>query len=197
MLQERGYALENKSGYYVHDPVLGLVLAKAIEMGIQLVAYEAPYGTDDTTIPDAREEIQAENLYQRIYIKDSTAKAFIYCGYGHGLRSWPNGKKMMGERLINRPGSDKRVLSIDQVSYSLVQGKNYPNGDYGAFLATNPTEPAMGFDDSGKVWLQEFCKNRYDGLIFHPPYQTCGADLRGCSSCMQIAANIPRARFSD
>lgn len=68
------------TGHYVCEPVAGELVRKALEIGYTLVPYE------DTVYPHSvkqREYAQAQNLFDFIQKKDTSAKILVHAGYGH------------------------------------------------------------------------------------------------------------------
>ena len=76
----RKYPQQDVSGYYVNEPCYGDMVREALRLGFTLVAYEF-----ESRIFELREKKQAENIYNRIFVKNPNAKVVIHCGYGHGL----------------------------------------------------------------------------------------------------------------
>ena len=79
-LPQRGYATAD-TGFYSRDPLLALIVRRALALGYRLVAYDAD--TTRALAPDERERIQATNLYRRTLGRDRTAKVLVHAGYAH------------------------------------------------------------------------------------------------------------------
>ncbi len=77
-LAARGYPLENSGSEYLHEPMLGEIARKALQLGFIVV----PYETDSATT-EGRESGQAKNLYQRVFAKHPDARLFVHAGYAH------------------------------------------------------------------------------------------------------------------
>src|SRR5690606_37224012 len=81
-LNNRKYPTKN-SGYYTREPFFGLFIRKAMDMGFAIVGYDE-FETDN------REKAQAVNL-DKIFLKDTHAKVFVYAGIDHILENNANG----------------------------------------------------------------------------------------------------------
>lgn len=114
-LVARGYPREFTTGMYVNDPVYGMVVRRAIQLGFHIVGYETPNEKN----PDERERIQAKKL-SCILQRDKSAKLLVLAGFGHITKgrvpkdSFARGK-MMAEYF--REYSGLIPLSVDTVSY--------------------------------------------------------------------------------
>lgn len=124
-LEKRGYpTLE--TGYYLRDPVFADLIRTALALGYRVIPYEArkpasPYGSSNPLADiNAREREQAENLKNRILLRDPQAKMLVHVGYGHHSEQTTElefeGKKgelkLMGGRFKELTGIDP--LTIDQ-----------------------------------------------------------------------------------
>lgn len=77
-LMQRGYPLESSGSDYLHEPLYGEIVRRAVQLGFTLVAYDAE-GTKD----QARESGQAKNLYRKVFAHDPAARLFVHAGYAH------------------------------------------------------------------------------------------------------------------
>lgn len=77
-LVARGYPLESSGSEYLHEPIYGEIIRKAIAIGYKIISYDA-----DTVDPIAREEIQAQHLYERVFREDPHARVVVHAGYAH------------------------------------------------------------------------------------------------------------------
>lgn len=118
-LNERGYPTKS-SGAYINEPVYGDLIREAIKLGYKVVPYEVSFGGG----PDARERGQAENLKNRIFLKDLQAKVLVHVGYGHNSEATrKNGTKLMAGYLKEFTGIDP--LTIDQTVMSERSASEY------------------------------------------------------------------------
>jgi hypothetical protein len=120
----RGYS-RIADGHYNREPVFGDLIRQALAAGYRPVAYEhrddVKTGLDTDWIAriGVREEGQAQNLVDRLFAKDPTARVFIYVGYSHALKAPQDaggGRQnvWMAARLRDKTGIDP--LSIDQAT---------------------------------------------------------------------------------
>lgn len=77
-LAARGYALESSGSEYLREPIYGEIVRQAIALGYKVISYDA-----DTVNPVAREQAQAQNLEERIFRKDPSARVIVHAGYAH------------------------------------------------------------------------------------------------------------------
>jgi len=76
-LAKRGYPTHKSGTEYLRDPLYGDIVREAIRLGFTLVPY------DDALTGQARENDQAETLYQKVFAKDPHARLFVHAGYAH------------------------------------------------------------------------------------------------------------------
>jgi len=96
----RGYPIFKKTGIYINDPVYGLLIRHALDLGFTLIPYES-YGKN-------RELDQANNIYNSY--KSEKGKLIVYAGYGHICESAEN--PFMARYLKEKLGED--LLTITQ-----------------------------------------------------------------------------------
>lgn len=77
-LATRGYPLQSSGSEYLHEPLLGEIARKALQLGFVVVPYEA-----DSATTAGRESGQARNLYQRVFAAHPGARLFVHAGYAH------------------------------------------------------------------------------------------------------------------
>lgn len=77
-LATRGYPLWTSGSEYMHEPLLGEIARKALQLGFVLVPYEA-----DSSTTAGRESGQANNLYERVFAGHPGARLFVHAGYAH------------------------------------------------------------------------------------------------------------------
>jgi hypothetical protein len=108
-LLKRGYPIAASGSEYLHEPLYGDIVREAIRLGYVIVPYEA---TDAT--PQGRENGQARNLYEQVFVRDPEAKLFVHAGYAHidKQRGRIGRTRPMAMQLGKLSGFDP--LSIDQ-----------------------------------------------------------------------------------
>lgn len=76
-LAKRGYPIRNSGTEYLLDPLYGDIVREAIRLGFVIVPY------DNALTGQARENAQAETLYQKVFDRDPHARLFVHAGYAH------------------------------------------------------------------------------------------------------------------
>ncbi|MGK6352222.1 hypothetical protein [Parapedobacter sp. DT-150] len=95
-----------KTGFYTQEQQYARLIRKALVLGFTLVAYE------NTDPAKDREEGQAENLFNKTFAQDPTAKVLVLAGMDHILETpAPNGKKWMAALFKERYGIDPLTIS--------------------------------------------------------------------------------------
>ncbi|MFS2318245.1 hypothetical protein RMQ97_09925 [Maricaulis sp. D1M11] len=112
------------SGYYFSDPMMGHVLSVADQQGFDWFAYEiraeqridcaVQECTPETRIAN-REQAQAQNIHERVFVDNPNARVALYVGFSH-LDEGHDGNTWMAARLAELSGFDP--LTIDQVTGS-------------------------------------------------------------------------------
>lgn len=115
-INKRKYPLQDISGYYVNEPCYADMVREALRLGFTLIPYE--FESRDT---DLRERKQAENLYNRIFLKNPKAKVVIHCGYSHGYDKKLEGEfSMMGYYLKEKSRINPFVVNqIEKINDSV------------------------------------------------------------------------------
>lgn len=108
----RSTAPDAASGYYLMEPQMAGLVREALRLGFKLAAYE-----DETTGGGDREEIQAQNLYERVLKAQPDAKVVVWAGYGHVYKRSPFDRRMMAQRLWELTG--REPFSLFQVADAL------------------------------------------------------------------------------
>jgi hypothetical protein len=111
-LTQRGYPIDKSGTEYLHEPLYGEIVRTAIRLGYIIVPYDS-----SESEAQARETGQANNLYQRIFKKDPTAKLFVHCGYAHldKAKNRLGDTEPMAMRLQALTGIEP--LSVDQTQF--------------------------------------------------------------------------------
>jgi len=124
-LSARGYPVWTSGSEYLHEPLLGEIARKALQLGFVLVPYEV-----DSTTTEGRESGQAENLYKRVFAGHPEARLFVHAGYAHidKVRGRLGSAIPMAATLARLSGIEP--LSIEQTQ----------------FREANPTVPHASYD---------------------------------------------------
>jgi len=156
---------DQRSGYYVRDPVFASAIRTARRLGYQLVAYdtEARGAPDD---PSFRDRTQAENLKARIFDRDPKAKALIVAGRLHASEIVaPDGWTPMASVLKKLAAFDPLTIYAPTMSQRLTPQEEAPL--YRAATAARLDEPTIFVDAaSGKLLGFEAC----DAYVFWPRF---------------------------
>ncbi|MFC5437985.1 hypothetical protein ACFPME_15600 [Rhodanobacter umsongensis] len=170
-LMQRGYPVRRSGSEYLREPLYGDIVREAIRLGYIIV----PYDTDGT--PQAREDGQAKNLYERVFAGNPHAKLFVHAGYAHidKQRGRLGPVEPMAMQLAKLSGVE--ALSIDQTD---IREENPRSEElaYHAFLHAlkkfetilQPMQPRFG-SGPGDV-PQRPASDAYAHLIaeFHPAH---------------------------
>ena len=102
------------TGGYTTDPVFARFLREALALGYEPVSYEQTKAQDPpgSGIPE-REQAQANNLMQKIFLGRPKEKVLILVGHGHLAEVPGKHGELMGARLKRMTGIDP--LTVDQV----------------------------------------------------------------------------------
>ncbi len=99
--------LTYKTGLAATEPVAGEMVRIALDIGFKLVAYDDPDAAKHTA--RERDSIEASGLFQ-ILKEDSTARIFVYAGYGHIA------EKSSSEKFVPMAMAFKRISGIDPLT---------------------------------------------------------------------------------
>ena len=151
-LDERGYPLES-DGTYTRDPVLGDLVRRALELGLEVVAYEAPPAPADLQDPllrtNRREGQQAERL-AALFDEAPDARLIVWCGRHHlseqrpadPTREWTPMGGIFAERTELDP------LSVDLMVMVEADAPERERPAYREAAAAGHTDEATVFVDS-------------------------------------------------
>ncbi|QDU68002.1 hypothetical protein [Engelhardtia mirabilis] len=121
-LNRRGYPLES-DGFYTKDPVLGDLVRRALELGLEVTGYEAELSrrppevaADPLAATNWREERQAANL-AAILEAAPEARLIVWCGRHHLLESEPSEG---GGDWTPMGGIFKRTTGVDPLTVDLM-----------------------------------------------------------------------------
>jgi hypothetical protein len=163
-LNQRHYPLIS-SGYYTREPQYGKLIRDALQLGYQVVAYEART-KDEFASGKSREIAQARHI-QAILEKDPKAKILVHCGYDHVVEvpmsnSW---QKAMAGRL--KEFTDIDPLTIDQQQWTEQSqvAKEHP-----LYRSMKLSQASVFVDASGQVY-PGLSVGRTDIQVAHPRTQ--------------------------
>lgn len=161
-LAQRGYPLVSSGTEYLHEPLYGEIVREAIRLGYTLVPYDP---TDPA--PD-RDLAQAENLYQRVFAHNPSARLFALVGYAH-LDKAPGELgpvTPMAMRLKALTGIEP--LSIDQTMFREIRPEP-PHSIYRWVAAAWPSHTPVVLQVQGEDALWSADPKRYDISVILPP----------------------------
>jgi len=155
-------------GTYSNEPVFGRLVGLAKSLGYQLIAYERTLEQDsalarehpDLSTGDRREQIQAENLMERVFGARPDAKLVIHVGHGHVRERGPAAPYAvpMAQILKRRAGRDPLTISQTDCKSSgsgdvigEVSGNTTTDGSVDLFVG----HPTLTFRGQRPTWRQE------------------------------------------
>jgi hypothetical protein len=161
-LARRGYPIDASGSEYVHEPLYGEIIREALHLGFKVVAYDV-----DADSTADREMGQAENLYNKVFAKDPSARLFVHAGYAH----IDKGKQRLGNiepmAMRLRELSGLESFSIDQTQFLEVFSEK---ADAYRQLVERfqPARPVVLINRSdGELWSAQ--KKLYDANVILPP----------------------------
>lgn len=145
-LTHRGYPISTSGTEYLQEPLYGDIIRTAIKLGFVIVPYDNEY------TGQARENAQAETLYEKVFAKNRHARLFVHAGYAHIDKEIGRLGSLhpMAMRLQSLTGIDP--LSIDQTEFleSNMDSKDAYHRLIGAFPSKAPE--ILINRNSGKPW---------------------------------------------
>lgn len=161
-LMARGYPIGKSGSVYIHEPNYGEIVRTAIKLGFKIVPYDVSSGS-----AQRRESGQAENLYERVFAKDPSARLFVHAGYAHidKHKGRLGDLRPMAMELKRLTGIEP--LSIDQTQFR-EQIPSEPDA-YETLIENFPVKgPTVLVDRAtGKPWTA--FPSRYDVNVLLPP----------------------------
>ena len=163
-------------GYYAREPRMANLMREALRLGFTLVAYE-----DETTDGKRdREEVQAQNLVERVFAKDPKAKVVVWAGYGHIYKNENHVGRTMALRLWQKTGLEPFCLFqlSDSLDPDLSESPLYRNLMLDA--ASPPDHPVVVRNRKGLYPALDALELMQrspsgapivDGYILHPPFR--------------------------
>lgn len=175
----KGYPRQG-DGPYLRDPYFAEFMREAIRDKWKFVAYE--YDASDTGASRSerirrREEGQANNLIERIFRNNPTAKVFIYVGFAHAAKvEIPYGATQeiwMAARLKAKTGIDP--ITIDQSGmYVRSDRTRTPPVLVAAIEQHKPRAPFVLRDAAGKPMVFGWPQGAIDFQVMFPDYAAFG-----------------------
>ena len=152
------------SGVYLRDPVYAAAVRTAIDMGYRLIAYEetvrAPAG--DNSFRDRR---QAENIQERVFAKDPSAKLLVLAGRGHASEvTASDGWTPMASVLKRITGIDPFTVFGVRMGERLTREEEDPHYRY-ATARGLVKEPTIFVDSTTGQTLGD---ESFDAFVFWP-----------------------------
>lgn len=153
--------LTKNDGFYTNEPQFSNFIKEALELGFIIIQYEASLEELEN-----REYYQAKHIKEKVFDKDSTAKLFIYCGFGHGDETpIKDSIGMMGAWL-------SKITNINPTTFDQVTLTEHSKKDneYTSYSFFNKKESSIffyeNFTDSTFVPFDGI--TGYDYYIYHP-----------------------------
>jgi hypothetical protein len=161
LTQSRKYP-SRSTGYYSKELAYADFIRNAISIGYTLVSYEAA-----VTDVNARDSLQALNIYNKTFKRDAKAKVVVHAGYSHiaeegDKKFWPMGFCL--KQLLNRD-----VFTIDQVAMVgyVESSKRYPYYQH-ALQKTRLNEPLIFKNPIGESLVDPVQALSVDCQVYHP-----------------------------
>ena len=171
-LSQRGYPARSKTGYYTNEPVYGDLIRAAVKLGYKIIPYEyegTPQSKSDEKLSfqQQRDKGEAQNLYDRVFKNDPTAKIIVHAGYAHvyekATASW------YPMALYFRELTGINPLTIDQTEMSERGGPKLENAVYKfAIDKWKLTKPTIFRSADGNFFVGGTLKGFVDLQVFSP-----------------------------
>lgn len=161
-LMQRGYPIKDSGTEYLHEPTYGDIVRMALKLGFTVVSYDA-----DISGTQEREAGQADNLYRKVFARDSHARLFVHAGYAHIDKAEGRLGKVQPMAMHLQQLTGIEPLSIDQ---ALLREQIPAEPDAYRQLVTDfpPVGPTVLVNrTTGKPWSAN--PDRYDVNVLLPP----------------------------
>lgn len=171
-LQQRGYPVVGKTGYYSNEPVYGDLIRTALQLGYKLVPYEfegepSEESHEKLNRQQRRDKGQAQNLYERVFKSDPNAKIVVHAGYAHVYEKEQTWWSPMAKYFRAFTGLDP--LTIDQTEMTEHSEPKFENAVYkGALEQWKLTQPAIFRAIAGEPYVGGNMKGLVDLQVFSP-----------------------------
>lgn len=157
-ISSRGYPLDSPlTGTYTLEPQMGKLVRHAIELNINLFAYERSQKIKDKD----RDEIQADNIIKYLN-KNPKSKLIIICGFYHAIESdiqKRGNAYWMAKYLKDKTGIDPLTIYQDNFTEKFIE-QQHP-----ILSKVNIEDPSVLVDDQGEL-IQ--LTHNVDIEIIHP-----------------------------
>ena len=157
-INERGYPLRHKSGFYNNEPTFNQMLHEALAVGFTLVGHEGE--------TEQREQNQAANIL-KILENDPTAKVLVWAGHAH-IHEIPvgNDKPRMAYYFKKITGIDP--LTIEMTTMREHSAAEFESGYYrNALKKWQNTKPFV-VTNQDSVFISPNLKGAVDMQVFFP-----------------------------
>lgn len=182
------------SGYYLRDPVFAHAVRVAQELGYALVPYDTKESGElgDTSFRDRR---QAENIHDRVFANDPSAKVIVFAGRGHASEQVASdGWTPMGYVLSQLTGIDPLTLYAPTMSERQTREEEHPLYRHAVSNGLVVEPVVFLHDETQKL----FGTSSFDAYIFWPrtEYEANRPDWLS-STLHRHAITIPESLRSD
>ena len=131
--------LTYKTGHFATEPVAGEMIRRPLKWDLNWLLMRIPM--QQNILRTERDSIQAENISQ-VLKEDSTAKIFVYAGYGHiAEKSTSPDFIPMGMAFKRISGIDP--LTIDQTDMTEESNFSYGKAFYDAYMQKYPVSSSF------------------------------------------------------
>ncbi len=173
-VNQRGYPLALKTGYYTDEPIYGELVRAARKIGYQIIAYEDTSAHCDpldiqsaADCIDLRERGQAKKLYDKVIKSHPNAKLLVHAGYGHIAKLGFRHFTPMAVYFEQLTGISP--YSIDQTTMSEHSHPDKENAIYKEIVNSGKLKSSgILFNEEGALWSPFGPEKFYDLIVFHP-----------------------------
>lgn len=167
-LAGRGYPVTSSGSEYLHEPIYGELIRRALMLGFVVVPYESE-------APDLarREEEQARHLYERVLRDNPSARLFVHAGYAHIDRSPGNlGANVRPMAMVLRQLSGIDPLSVDQTRWRDLGDTGGDDAYHQLIARYAPDRPSVLLRrDDGSPWSSDPARHDVEVLLPVPEGQ--------------------------
>ncbi|TCI12468.1 hypothetical protein EZM97_03725 [Dyella soli] len=203
-LAQRGYPVNRTGSEYLHEPLYGQIIRRALQLGFIVVPYES-----EAPSLSAREAEQARNLYRRVLRDNPGARLFVHGGYAHIDKAAGNlGGQVQPMAVVLKQLSGIDPLTVDQSRWRDIGDLAGDDAYTHLLSAYSPQRPSVLVRrDTGAAWSSD--PLRHDVEVILPPAgnqrRPRWLDLGGQRSTRPISSDlcgrhlpcVVEARFSN
>jgi hypothetical protein len=164
-INERGYPMRMKSGFYTNEPVFGQMLREALNIGFQLVGYENEYPCPETDCRNFRETKQTENL-KKILDKDPNAKIIVWAGHDHIFENYNPVWEKMASRFKKLTNIDP--LTIEQTQLREGASENNEQGIWKTAIKKWDFKKPVVVVNKDSIYKTGSAESAVDMQVFYP-----------------------------